>query len=57
MKKACLVIGIIGLIACLTGIPYIVEGIAQRGPAGVNYGRLIFPLLIAGISFWKYRTT
>ena len=52
MKKVCLMIAIIALITCLTGIPYLVEGIAARGAAGVNYGRIIFPLLISGISFW-----
>ena len=55
MKKAYLVIAVIGLIACLTGLPYMVEGIAQRGVTGVNYGRVLFPLLIAGLSFHKFR--
>ena len=55
MKKAYLVISIIALVTCLTGIPYLVEGIAERGLAGVNYGRIIFPLLIIGITFWLYK--
>lgn len=55
MKKVALVICIIALITALTGIPYMVEGITQRGWNGVNYGRVIFPLLISGIFFMKYR--
>ena len=31
MKKVYLVLAIIALITCLTGIPYLVEGIAARG--------------------------
>lgn len=52
MKKVYLVLAIIALITCLTGIPYLVEGIAARGLGGVNYGRIIFPLLISCFSFW-----
>ena len=55
MKKAALVICIFALITVLTGVPYMVEGISQRGWDGVNYGRIVFPLLISGISFVKYR--
>ena len=55
MKKACLIICIVALVTCLTGIPYLVEGIAQRGFGGVNYGRVVFPLLISGISFWFFK--
>ena len=55
MKKAALVICIFALITALTGIPYMVEGISQRGWDGVNYGRIVFPLLIIVISFVKYR--
>ena len=55
MKKAYLVIAIIALITCLTGIPYLVEGIAARGWGGTNYGRIIFPLLISGISFGLFK--
>ena len=55
MKKAFLVIGVVALIICLTGIPYLVEGIAARGWGGVNYGRIIFPLLICGIAFWLFK--
>jgi len=55
MKKVYLVISAIALITCLTGIPYLVEGIAARGWGGVNYGRIIFPLLISGISLWLFK--
>lgn len=41
----------LALIACLTDIPYLVEGIAARGWGGVNYGRVIFPLLINAVCF------
>ena len=52
MKKVYVVISVVALIACLTGITYLAEGIAARGWDGVNYGRIIFPLLVSGISFW-----
>ena len=55
MKKACLIIGGFALIALLTGIPAIVEGVASRGFGGVNYGRVIFPLLLSGICFHFYK--
>lgn len=55
MKKVYLVIAVIAFITCLTGIPYLGEGIAARGLSGVNYGRIIFPLLICGISFWLFK--
>lgn len=55
MKKVYLVISVIAFITCLTGIPNLVEGIAARGWGGVNYGRIIFPLLISGISFWLFK--
>ena len=55
MKKLYLIVCIIALITFLTGIPYLIEGITQRGWGGVNYGRVVFPLLISVISFVKYR--
>lgn len=54
MKKVYLAIAVFALIACLTGICYLVEGIIAKGWGGVNYGRIIFPLLISGISFWLF---
>ena len=55
MKKVALVICVFALITALTGIPYMVEGITLRGWGGVNYGRVVFPLLISGISFVRYK--
>ena len=55
MKKVCLIIAIVALITCLMGIPYLVEGITARGWGGVNYGRIIFPLLISGLSFLLFK--
>lgn len=55
MKKAYFVICVIALITALTGVPYLSEGITARGLAGVNYGRVIFPVLISGICFWQFK--
>ncbi len=44
-KKACIVILILAVIGILTGIVYLAEGISARGIGGVNYGRVVFPLL------------
>ena len=55
MKKACLIIGGFALIALLTGLPILFRGLAQRGPGGVNYGRVIFPLLLSGVCFHLYK--
>lgn len=44
-KKVCIVI--LAIIGMLTGISYLVEGISVRGIGGVNYGRVVFPLLVA----------
>ena len=55
MKKVYLGITIVALITCLTGIPYLVEGISVRGWSGVNFGRILFPLLISGISFGLFK--
>lgn len=54
-KKVCLVITIFAVIALLTGIPHLVYGIQARGIDGVNYGRVIFPLLIGIIAFYMYK--
>lgn len=55
MKKMYLVICIIALVTCVTGIPLLVQGIAERGPAAVNYGRVVVPLLLSGFAFWLYK--
>lgn len=57
MQKVYLVICIIALISYLTGASWLVEGIAERGFDGVNYGRVMFPLLISGIFFWLFKRT
>ncbi len=49
-KKVCIVILILAVIGLLTGISYLVEGIRARGINGVNYGRVIFPLLVGIIA-------
>lgn len=55
MKKVYLIIACIALIALLTGISELVGGIAARGFGGVNYGRVLFPLLIGIFSFAAYK--
>lgn len=54
-NKVCLVIAIFALITLLTQIPYLIGGISERGLTGVNYGRVIFPLLISVVAFLMYR--
>ena len=55
MKKIYLAIAVAAFITCLTGIPDLVEGITARGWGGVNYGHIIFPLLISSISFGLFK--
>ena len=55
MKKVCFIVALLALITCLTGIPNLVQGISARGWAGVNYGPVLFPFLISGISFWLFK--
>ncbi len=55
MKKVYLVIAAFALIACLQGIAALADGIAQRGVGGVNYGRVLFPLLIGGVCLRRYK--
>ncbi|MDD6320016.1 MAG: hypothetical protein PUA63_04040 [Oscillospiraceae bacterium] len=55
MKKVYLIIACIALIALLTGISELVGGIAARGFGGVNYGLVLFPLLIGIFSFTAYK--
>ena len=38
--------------ALLTGISYLTQSISARGIGGVNYGRVIFPLLVGGIAVY-----
>lgn len=51
-KKICMVILILAIIGLLTGISYWAEGISIRGIDGVNYGRVIFPLLVGVIAVY-----
>lgn len=55
MKKVWLVILIFAIIGTITGISYLVYGIEQRGAGGVNYGRVIFPLITGIIAFCLYK--
>ena len=49
------ILGVAACITALTGVPELIGGIRARGAGGVNYGRVIFPLLIGGAAFWQYR--
>ena len=55
MKKLFIIVAIFALIALLTGIPYLIEGIRARGFDGVNYGRVLFPALLCGLSIRLYK--
>lgn len=53
-KKIWLAVAIFAALGLLTGLPVVIQGIAARGPWGVNYGRVGFPLLLllwAGIRY------
>lgn len=54
MKKLYIIVAIVAFIAVLTGIPYLIDGIRERGFDGVNYGRVIFPVIICALSFRLY---
>ena len=51
-RKVCIVILILAIIALLIGISYLVQGIYARGLGGVNYGSVIFPLLVGVIAVY-----
>ena len=55
MKKVYLAVIVIALILCVEGIFSLAEGIAARDWGGVNYGQVLFPLLIGGFSFWQFK--
>ena len=46
MKKFFLILAVFGLLALLTGIGPLIAGVRERGWNGVNYGRILFPLVI-----------
>ncbi len=53
MKKiVCIVILILAITGLLNGISYLISGISARGIGGVNYGRVIFPLLVGAIAVY-----
>lgn len=55
-KKAYLIIFIFAVMTLLLEtIPRLIAGIQQRGFAGVNYGLVIFPILISIAAFYLYR--
>lgn len=51
-KKVCIVILVLAIIGLLTGISYLTQGISVRGIGVVNYGRVMFPLLVGGIAVY-----
>lgn len=51
-KKVCIVVLVLAVIGFLTGISYLIQGISVRGIGGVNYGRVIFPLLVGIIAVY-----
>lgn len=54
-KKVYLIIIICMILAVLSNLSYLVEGIGARGLGGVNYGSVFIPLLIGIWAFYKYR--
>ena len=54
-KKVYLAVIVITLILCVEGIFSLAEGIAARGWGGVNYGQVLFPLLIGDFSFRQFK--
>jgi len=54
-RKICIAIIVFSLITLLTGIADLAEGIRARGASGVNYGRVLFPLLLGAGATAVYR--
>lgn len=54
-KKAYLVVMVLMILALLSGAANLIDGIRARGMMKVNYGQGVFPLLIGGYAFWRYR--
>lgn len=53
MKKiVCIILLFLSITGLLNGIRYLIEGIRLRGFDGVNYGRVVFPLLVIGIAVY-----
>lgn len=55
MKKLYLTVAIIALVTCAAGVFTLASGIAERGFGGVNYGRVVFPLIISAVFFRLFR--
>lgn len=53
-KKVYLVIALAMLLALLGGFSNLIAGIRARGVMKVNYGQVVFPLIIGGWAFWRY---
>lgn len=55
-KKLCLAVLVFAVMALfLQGIPYMAAGIAARGVLGVNYGSVVFPVLLGAGALYLYR--
>ena len=54
-KKVCIVVLVLAISGFLTSISYLTQGISARGIGGVNYGRVIFPLLVGGIAVYFFK--
>ena len=55
MKRFYLVVAVIALVTCVAGAFTLASGIAERGLGGVNYGRVVFPLIISVVFFRLFR--
>lgn len=55
-KNLCLAVLVFAVMALfLRGIPYVAAGIAARGVWRVNYGSVVFPVLLGVVAFYLYR--
>lgn len=54
-KNIYLIITIFGIITLLIGIAHCVQDIQARGFNGVNYGQVLFPLIISIGGFYLYK--
>ena len=55
IKKVYLAVIVIALILCAEGVVSLGGGIGARGWGGVNYGQVLFPLLIGDFSFRQFK--
>ncbi len=54
-KKVYLAIAAFALLTLLLkGIPHVAAGISQRGIWNVNYGMVVFPLLVGAAALYLY---